>query len=155
MENHNENIELIVWNRVLEITLILTFVSVIIKGVLLSFPFRTYMAELILTILIGAYFYIINIRYLIKNKKKLSKKSNLIICILTSIILGLIFSIGYGVRVMFSYPGALLEVKDMIVIVVWFIFSFIIMFLILSFVMREVKRRKDYKIKKKNQKGGK
>ncbi|AMP21153.1 hypothetical protein AZF37_08285 [endosymbiont 'TC1' of Trimyema compressum] len=69
MENQKEKIELIVWKRVLDITLILTFISVIIKGVVLSFPFRTYMSELILTILIGSYFYIINIRYLAKHKK--------------------------------------------------------------------------------------
>ncbi|WP_162474023.1 hypothetical protein [endosymbiont 'TC1' of Trimyema compressum] len=68
---------------------------------------------------------------------------------------GLIFSIGYGVRVMLGYPSALLEVKDIIVIVVWFIFSFIVMFLILSFLMRGgFKRRRNFKIAKKNQKGG-
>ena len=87
MENQKEKIGLIVWKRVLDITLILTFISVIIKGIVLSFPFRTYMAELILTILIGSYFYIINIRYLVKHKKELSKKSNLIIRILISVFL--------------------------------------------------------------------
>lgn len=149
-----ESIELMVWNRVLEIALMVAFISVIIKGVALSFPFRTYMGELILTILIGIYFYIINIRYLVRNKKRMSKARDRVIRALTSLVFGLTFSIGYAVRVMFSYPGATLEAKDIVVIVVWFVFSVIIMYLILAFVMRELKRRKEVRQVKKSQKGG-